>query len=315
MNKLIDAWGMNAEVQWVIFIILCILVFSSTAWYILGKIKPSKLATELQVRTRSWWIMCVCFILSTVVHPVITHLGLAFLSYALLREMYPLLKLDLRERNVVLLCYAVVPVQYALAYYGKTEIFLAFIPVFMFVIIPFVLVTPGETQGLVRSISLLPYSLVAWVYGMSHLALLFQMPEIPGFTAGPEGLLLYLIFLVGMNDVLQFAWGKTLGKHPVLPRVSPNKTWEGLIGGVLIHDAPGNRLALSDSIGNVGSGVHGVLCRGRRIYGRCDCLGHQAGRWSEEFGQRHPGSRRILGSFGRFFRGGSALFSFDLLFQ
>ena len=233
MNKLIDAWGMNAEVQWVIFIILCILVFSSTAWYILGKIKPSKLATELQVRTRSWWIMCVCFILSTVVHPLITHLGLAFLSYALLREMYPLLKLDLRERNVVLLCYAVVPVQYALAYYGKTEIFLAFIPVFMFVIIPFVLVTRGETQGLVRSISLLPYSLVAWVYGMSHLALLFQMPEIPGFTAGPEGLLLYLIFLVGMNDVLQFAWGKTLGKHPVLPRVSPNKTWEGLIGGVL----------------------------------------------------------------------------------
>ncbi len=104
MNKLIDAWGMNAEVQWVIFIILCILVFSSTAWYILGKIKPSKLATELQVRTRSWWIMCVCFILSTVVHPLITHLGLAFLSYALLREMYPLLKLDLRERNVVLLC-------------------------------------------------------------------------------------------------------------------------------------------------------------------------------------------------------------------
>ena len=164
MNKLIDAWGMNAEVQWVILIILCILVFSSTAWYILGKIKPSKLATELQVRTRSWWIMCVCFILSTVVHPLITHLGLAFLSYALLREMYPLLKLDLRERNVVLLCYAVVPVQYALAYYGKTEIFLAFIPVFMFVIIPFVLVTRGETQGLVRSISLLPYSLVAGLW-------------------------------------------------------------------------------------------------------------------------------------------------------
>ena len=233
MNKLIQDWGMIAEIQWVIFIILSILVFSSTAWFIWNRLKPGNLPKELQVRTRSWWVMCACFIVTTVAHPLVTHLGLAFLSFALLREMYPLLKLDSRERNVVMICYAVIPVQYTLAYLGMTTLFLAFIPVFMFVLIPFMLVTRGETEGIVRSISLMPYSLVAWVYGMSHLALLFQLPEIPGFKAGPQGLLLYLIFLVGINDVLQFAWGKTLGQHAVLPRVSPNKTWEGLIGGVL----------------------------------------------------------------------------------
>ena len=233
MNKLISYWGMNAEIQWVIFIILCILVISSAAWFILGRLKPSKLATELQVRTRSWWVMCACFIVTTLVHHLVTVLGLMYLSYALLREMYPLLKLDARERNVVLVCYATVHIQYGLAYVGLKTLFLAFIPVFMFVFIPFILVVRGETKGIVRSISLMPYSLIAWVYGMSHLALLFQLPESPGFTAGPQGLLLYLIFLVGMNDVLQFAWGKTFGRRPVLPTVSPNKTWEGLIGGVL----------------------------------------------------------------------------------
>ena len=36
-----------------------------------------------------------------------------------------------------------------------------------------------------------------------------------------------------MNDVFQFVWGKLLGKHKILPKVSPNKTWEGFIGGVL----------------------------------------------------------------------------------
>ena len=92
MNKLISAWGMNAEIQWVIFIIFCILVTSSIAWFILVRVKPSKLATELQVRTRSWWVMCACFIVTTLVHPVVTLLGLMYLSYALLREMYPLLK-------------------------------------------------------------------------------------------------------------------------------------------------------------------------------------------------------------------------------
>ena len=171
-------------------------------------LKPGKLVKELLVRTRSWWIMCACFIATTLAHPVVTVIGLAFLSYALLREMYPLLKLDQRERNVALLCYAVIPVQYALAYLGMTTLFLAFIPVFMFVAIPFMLVVRGETQGIVRSISLMPYSLVAWVYGMSHLAMLFNLPELPGFTAGPQGLLLYLIFLVGINDVLQFGLGQ-----------------------------------------------------------------------------------------------------------
>ncbi|MGB2015053.1 MAG: phosphatidate cytidylyltransferase, partial [Flavobacteriales bacterium] len=233
MNKLIEAWSVNAEVQWVIFIILCILLGSSLAWNVWNFLKPGKLVKELLVRTRSWWIMCACFIATTLAHPVVTVIGLAFLSYALLREMYPLLKLDQRERNVALLCYAVIPVQYALAYLGMTTLFLAFIPVFMFVVIPFMLVVRGETKGIVRSISLMPYSLVAWVYGMSHLAMLFNLPELPGFTAGPQGLLLYFIFLVGINDVLQFAWGKIIGQRAVLPNVSPNKTWEGLVGGVL----------------------------------------------------------------------------------
>jgi len=52
MNKLIEAWDINAEVQWVIFIILCILVFSSVAWNTWNFLKPGKLVKELLVRTR-----------------------------------------------------------------------------------------------------------------------------------------------------------------------------------------------------------------------------------------------------------------------
>ena len=34
------------------------------------------------------------------------------------------------------------------------------------------------------------------------------------------------------NDVCQFIWGKLLGRHKIIPKVSPNKTWEGFIGGL-----------------------------------------------------------------------------------
>jgi len=32
---------------------------------------------------------------------------------------------------------------------------------------------------------------------------------------------------------MQYIWGKALGEHPVAPTVSPNKTWEGFVGGTL----------------------------------------------------------------------------------
>jgi phosphatidate cytidylyltransferase len=35
-----------------------------------------------------------------------------------------------------------------------------------------------------------------------------------------------------MSDVFQYVWGKSVGRRKVLPSVSPNKTWEGLVLGI-----------------------------------------------------------------------------------
>ncbi len=46
-------------------------------------------------------------------------------------------------------------------------------------------------------------------------------------------LILFLLIVVQASDVLQYIWGKLLGRHKLAPALSPSKTWEGLIGGVL----------------------------------------------------------------------------------
>ena len=71
-------------------------------------------------------------------HPIVTH-GVGVFELCAVPGDVPLLKLDVRERNVVLVCYGVIPIQYTLAYMGMTTLFLAFIPVLMFVFIPFLL--------------------------------------------------------------------------------------------------------------------------------------------------------------------------------
>ena len=46
-------------------------------------------------------------------------------------------------------------------------------------------------------------------------------------------LVLYLVVVVKMTDVGAFFIGCGIGRHKLIPRISPAKTWEGCIGGVL----------------------------------------------------------------------------------
>src|SRR2546423_81641 len=66
--------------------------------------------------------------------------------------------------------------------------------------------------------------------------------NISGYAGRNTTLLLYFLLVVQSSDVMQYVWGKLLGKRPVAPRISPNKTWEGLIGGSLTATAIGTAL-------------------------------------------------------------------------
>ena len=222
------------ELAVVIGLIFGILVFASVLFWIMGKIKPQGDFSELVMRTKSWWVMATVFVLATILHSVITFISLGLLSFFALRELSSISK-NVREadRKVLIWCFLSIPVQYYLAYIGQFGLFLIFIPVVMYLWIAFMLVVIGETEGISRSMSILPSQLMLTVFGVSHLAFLLSLPDIDGFDAGGRALLLFVVFITEMNDVFQFIWGKFLGRYKIVPKVSPNKTWEGLIGGVI----------------------------------------------------------------------------------
>lgn len=45
---------------------------------------------------------------------------------------------------------------------------------------------------------------------------------------------LFLFLILWLNDTGAYITGKLLGKHKMFPRISPKKSWEGLIGGLLM---------------------------------------------------------------------------------
>jgi len=223
----------SSDILIVISLIFGLLIFASLLFFIMGKVKPDANLSELKSRTKSWWVMATVFIAATLLNTRISFIAIAFLSFMAFRELYSLLDLRQSDRRAIFWALLAIPVQYYLAYIGWYGAFIILIPIIMFLILPLRLVLKGETKGIIRSMSVLQWTLMLTVFGISHMAYLLSLPDIEGFEAGGRGLLLFVVFLTEINDVLQFTWGKLFGKYKVIPKISPNKTWEGLIGGIV----------------------------------------------------------------------------------
>jgi phosphatidate cytidylyltransferase len=223
----------DKEVTFIIALIFGLLTFATLLFFIIGKIKPNANLKELKTRTKSWWVMSSLFIVTTVFNVKISYFAIAFLSFMAFRELYSILGFRQSDRRAIFWALLSIPVQYYLAYAGWYGAFIIFIPVVMFLLLPLRLVLKGDTSGIVKSMATLQWILMLTVFGISHLAYLLSLPEQEGFNAGGRGLLLFVVFLTEINDVMQFIWGKLFGKHKIVPKVSPNKTWEGFLGGII----------------------------------------------------------------------------------
>jgi phosphatidate cytidylyltransferase len=213
------------------WIVLALLVVASIAVAVLRLAIRGKDLRELSARVWAWWIMAALLFGAVLLDRRAGLVFFAFLSFWAVKEFITLLRTRPADHKALVLMILAIPIQYWWIWRDWYGMFIVFIPVYMFLIIPIRLMLSEEASGFVASASQIQWGLMAFVFGLSHLAMLLNFPPKTGGADG-RSLLLFLVFVVEMSDVLQYVWGKTLGRHKVLPIISPNKTWEGLVGGI-----------------------------------------------------------------------------------
>jgi phosphatidate cytidylyltransferase len=80
------------------------------------------------------------------------------------------------------------------------------------------------------------YTIVGLIYCVLPFALLHRIVfrQEDGEVIYDPSVILGMIFLIWANDTFAYLCGNMFGKNKMIERISPGKTWEGTIGGVVI---------------------------------------------------------------------------------
>ncbi len=224
--------GVLPNVQWALTGLYGVLVVASALTFALVRLQPNRDFRELVLRVKSWWVMVTLFALAMALSPTVSLIFLGVVSFLALKEYLSLIPTRRADRRVLLWAYLAIPIQYYWIGAERYGFFIIWIPVYMFLLLPAIMVGHGNTQGFLRAAGSLHWGLMTCVFSLSHAAFLLVLPEEGNPAAGGAGWLLFLVVLTQANDVGQYLWGKMLGRTKAAPAVSPGKTVEGFLGGM-----------------------------------------------------------------------------------
>ncbi len=216
--------------------VLTLLIIASLIGWALsrrsGDDKWRSTVANLNARTNAWWVMAGVFGAALALGRTGTVVLFGLLSFLALREFITLTPTRPGDHRTLFWAFFVfTPLQYIMVSSGWIGLFSILIPVYAFLFVPLRSAAAGDCERFLERTAKIQWALMVCVYCLSHAPALLTL-EIPGYSGQGAKLLFFLVVVAQISDVLQYVWGKTLGRHKIVPLVSPNKTWEGFIGGI-----------------------------------------------------------------------------------
>lgn len=223
-----------------------VLVLSTAVTYIL-RLKvaagpQSDVVGNLIARINAWWVMVGLLGAAVLIGKPGVIVLFAVISFLALREFITLTNTRRADHWVLVVTFFVLtPIQYGLIWAGQYGIFTILIPVYGFLFLPILAALRSDTTNFFERIAKVQWGLMICVYCISYVPALLTL-KIENYEGRDVLLAAFLITVVQLSDVLQYVWGKLIGRHLIVPSLSPSKTWEGFVGGVATASLIGTSL-------------------------------------------------------------------------
>ena len=214
-----------------------VLFLSSLIGWFLGKRegdeKYRSTIKNLNDRIRAWWLIAVVFLCAVFAGKTAAIILFGLISFLALREFVTITPTRRGDHRTLFWTFFIItPMHYALVFRDWYGFFTIFIPVYAFLFIPFRTVLAGDWAQFLERTAKIQWALMVCVYSLSHAPALLYL-RIPNYDDENAKLLFFFVAVAQSSDVLQYVFGKLFGKRKIAPTLSPNKTVEGFVGGIL----------------------------------------------------------------------------------
>lgn len=238
-----------------------VLVIASSVGFILKQKKGNTNTIEnLNARIYAWWIMLFVLLFAFAFGHIGTTLLFFLISFAALREFMTLVYQDRHDYHALVVCfYLLLPLQYYFIFTEWYGMFSIFIPIYGFLLLPIVGSLTGKTEHFLGRSAKIQWAAMISIFCLSHVPALMTLNITDWDKTQNIQLLIFLIAIVQLSDVLQYIWGKLVGKRKIMPSLSPSKTVAGTVGGIACATLIAMLLAPITPFSTVEAGVIGFL--------------------------------------------------------
>lgn len=174
---------------------------------------------DVPLRVKTWVYIILVFALG-ISHPLAMKIFVSWISFQCFFEFLRMFKVN---TNKIIPSIFVGVSQFFLLFFLNIETYFLHSLALSIIILLFFLILKSSGKQWFGIL----ISLMVCLFAFPHLA--FIRENISGIYS-----IIFIVVVTELNDVFQYLMGKFFGKHKIVPKISPNKTLEGFLGGVFL---------------------------------------------------------------------------------
>lgn len=223
----------NANLIWMISATFAALSIGTTVRLIALRNSTAEMVKIRMGSLKVWWILALMWSAAALLGQIGVAVLLAVASFLGLREYLRLLGPTEEIGRISIVCLFVCgTIHYGLILSELNDSAKWFLPIALLLLLSGIRSATCKIEGYIRITAGLFWGALLMIYALSHSLFLFESRSKLEPWVGNAGWFLFLVMITEMNDIMQAVVGRKFGRHKITPSVSPNKSLEGLMGGI-----------------------------------------------------------------------------------